>query len=568
MTEVAEILEVAVKHHQSGDLTGARQQYLLVLKSDPDNSTALHSLGIIAYQTGQYDSAFELISKAIEANPQVPQFHNTLGAVYKALGKFEEAIEAYKKAISLRPDFAEAYSNMGFVLQLLGWFEASAEKCRRAVKLNPSYAQAYNNLGLALQAQEQIAEAIENYTQALQIEPNYAQAYNNLGTALKSQGKFEDAIENYKHAIRLEPGFAETYNNLGRVLSAQGQIDKAIENYRCALKLKPDYAGAHWNLSYALLLRGRLIEGWEEFEWRREPSLKFVTYPDCHQSQIWDGSTFAGKRLFVRSEQGLGDSIQFIRYLPMVKALGGTVIFESPKPLFNILQDFDAIDELVQACPEVNSDVEYDFYVPLMSLPGIFATTLETIPADLPYLYADPIKMEYWKDKFTEADFKVGIVWAGSPGYDNDHNRSCALKHFTALAKIEGVKLYSLQKGNAAAQLDELPPNITIHNFAEQLDDFTDTAAVIENLDLVISVDTAVAHLAGAMGKPVFVLLPFVPEWRWLLNRDDSPWYPTMRLFRQEKWGDWDGVFARAAEQLRILTEKHNTETSLANQTG
>ncbi|MBW8039421.1 MAG: tetratricopeptide repeat protein [Planctomycetes bacterium] len=531
MTDVAETLEVAVRHHQSGDLTGARRQYQQVLKTDPDNADALHSLGLIALQNGQYDKALDLISKAIEQNSQNPQFYNNLGVVFKALRKIEKAIEAYQQALSLNPDFAEAYNNMGSVLYALGRFSDAVENCRQAISLNPDYPEAYNNLAAALQA----------------------------------LGQYEAALENCRQAVLIKPDYVEAYNTMASVLQMYGRCDEAIETYRQAIRLAPDYAKVHNNLGMVLLLNARFIEGWKKYEWRLKSSV--TAYPFRSQSCRWDGSSFVGKTLLVCCEQGLGDSLQFVRYLPMVKAFGGKVILSAKKALSGLFRQCPGIDDLVETSGNA-PDVNFDFHVPLLSLPGIFATTLETIPADVPYLYADPIKVEYWKDKFAEADFKVGIVWAGSPSNDNDRNRSCALRHFTTLAKIEGVKLYSLQKSIAAAQLDELPPNIVIPNFAEQLDDFTDTAAVIENLDLVISADTAVLHLAGAMGKPVWALLPFAPDWRWMLDRDDSPWYPTMRLFRQEKWNDWDGVFAHIAEQLKILTEKRIAEISLTNQTG
>jgi len=304
-------------------------------------------------------------------------------------------------------------------------------------------------------------------------------------------------------------------------------------------------------------LSGDFHQGWQKYSWRQKTIWKDIIYPHHHKEPRWDGSTFVDKSLFVHCEQGFGDTLQFVRYLPLVKARGGTVLFEVWPSLMNLLHGFEGVDELAEL--SINrSMVKFDCYISLMDLPKIFGTTLDTIPCDVPYIHADLTKADYWRGRLDGADFKVGIVWAGKPEHGNDHNRSCELKHFASLGEIEGVKLYSLQKGDAAAHLDN---SSGIIGLADQFEDFTDTAAVIENLDLVISVDTAVVHLAGAMGKPVWTLLPFAPDWRWMLERDDSPWYPTMKLFRQEKWGDWSGLFARVAQQLKILAEKHTKTT-------
>ena len=601
MIDIVETIRKAVRDHQAGRLTEAEQQYQLVLKSEPDKSVALYSLGLLFLQTSRYKEAVELVNKAIAKNPQVPQFHNTLGLAFESLGRFEEAMAAYRQAVLLKHDYAEAYHNMGIALHSQGQFAAAIEKCKLALSFQPDYAQAYNTIGYALQMQEQFDEAIEAYQQAVRLKPDYAEAYNHLGVVLNAQKRYDQALDSYTKALQLDPDYIEAYNNIGVVWHAKGQFTEAvaaieqalrinpefaeayynlgnilkeqrkcaeaIKSYNQAIQLKPDYADAHWNLANTLLLNGDFTQGWQEYQWRQKTRWKNIVYPHDHSEPRWDGSSFAGKRLFVHCEQGLGDTLQFIRYLPMVKALGGTVIFTLMQPLISLLDQFEGIDKLVVLSSD-KPDVKFDFYISLMDLPAIFRTTLDSIPDSLPYVYADSTKSDYWRTKLDGPDFKVGIVWAGSPKHENDHNRSCMLKYFAPLASIEGVRLYSLQKDASATQLRQFPAEMVLANPAEEFEDFTDTAAVIENLDLVISVDTAIVHLAGAMGKSVWTLLPFAPDWRWMLDRDDSPWYPTMRLFRQEKWGDWDTVFARVAEQLRILTENHIAETSLTNQAG
>jgi tetratricopeptide (TPR) repeat protein len=528
MAEVSETFEIAVQHHQAGRFQQAEQLYNSVLQNNPDNPVVLHLLGVVAYQTGRHHLALELVTRAIADSSEVPQFHNTLGVVLEALGELEQAITAYQQAVSLRPDYAEAYNNMAIALQTRGKYALAVEKCRKAVSLAP----------------------------------DCARAYNTMGFSLEKQGRFIEALESYAQAVSLAPSFAEAYNHLGVVLSATGRYEEAIENYRRAIRVEPDYAEAHWNLSLALLLTGRLAKGWEEYEWRRNPDLGMLTYPHRYQIPRWDGSPFAGKRLLVHYEQGFGDTIQFVRYLPMVKARGGTVILEVRKPLIGLLRRFPGVDELVEASFKARPAGEFDMHVSLIDLPGLFGTTLATVPADVPYLYADSTKVEYWRNKLSEPHFKVGIVWSGSCGYERNDIRSCMLEHFAPLAAIDGVRLYGLQKGEAASQVEKLAGKVPILNIGDRLYDFADTAAVVENLDLIVSVDTSVLHLAGAMGRPAWALICAAPAWQWMLDRQDSPWYPTMRLFRQEKAGQWDHLFQRVAGQLRILTRKKSELTN------
>jgi tetratricopeptide (TPR) repeat protein len=569
------------------NLDELEQQYLQLLESNPDNPDMMHSLGVIAYQKEQYDIALEWIGKAIEKNQLAPQFHNTHGIILEALGRFDEAINAYQKVVSLKPDYAEAYHNMAVAFQSQGHYASAVERCKQAVMLKPDYAQAYNTMAFSLEKQHLYDEAIENYKHALFLEPDFVEAYNhlgvvlnekgryaeaianftnaikrdpdyaevysNMGIALKEQEEFSEAIACYEMALQLDPNFSEAYYNLGNSLRDQGRCVEAIESFRKAISLKPDYAQAHWNLSLALLLSGNYTEGWKGYKWRRNAELKVLTDYHSTGKPRWDGSSFKSRRLLVHYEQGLGDNIQFVRYLPMIKARGGTVIFETLKPLIGLLRGFEGVDELVEYVPNRKLPLEYDVYTSLLDMPFIFETTVDTIPSQVPYIYADPSKAQCWRGKVSGPGLKVGIVWAGSPEHGNDRYRSCSLKRFAPLGKIEGVRLYGLQKGPGARQMDEFAEMISVTNISENFNDFTDTAAAIDNLDLVISVDTSVLHLSGAMGQSTWALLPFAPEWRWMLNRPDSPWYPTMKLFRQSNWNDWDSVFRSVTEELKMM---------------
>jgi tetratricopeptide (TPR) repeat protein/GT2 family glycosyltransferase len=589
MPTAAGTMELAARRHQSGHLQEAEQLYRLVLQSNPDNPAALHSLGIIAHQMGNHNKAIELINAAIVNNPGMPQYYNTLGLVFEAVGELEQAVLAYHQAVSTKPDYAEAYHNMAIALQSQSRYTEAIEKCKQAILLKSDYAEAYNTMAFSLEKQERFDEAIENYRQALHLKPDFAEAYNHLGFVLNRQGKsaeaienfrralevdlnyaevysnlgialkerqqFAEAIENFEQALRIEPDFAEAYYNLANSLRDEGRCSEAIENYKNAIRLKPEYAEAHWNMSLTNLLSGNFIEGWKGYRWRRNIDSKILIDRNYTGKPRWDGTPFEGKRLFVHYEQGLGDNIQFVRYLPMIKAKGGTVIFETLKPLIALLKDFSGADQVVENRPDGKPSVDFDIYTSLLDMPNIFGTTLEKIPAEIPYIHAETAKAQYWRNKLVGSFFKVGIVWAGSPTHGNDHYRSCKLKDFAPLAKIDGVRLYGLQKGKAAVQMDEMAGILPVVNISKEFEDFTDTAAAIENLDLVISVDTSVLHLAGAMGKPVWALLPYAPEWRWMLNRQDSPWYPTMRLFRQKDWGRWEPVFEHVTSELQIAAK-------------
>lgn len=435
-------------------------------------------------------------------DPNIPQCHTTLGLIYEQAGKIDEAIEAYGRALELEPD---------------------------------------NQKTLAA------------YRRCIEQIPDAAEAFNHLGIALAQSSRPEEAQDCFKRAIELNPGCAPAHNNLGLLLKSLAQYDQAIACYRRAVDLDPEYANAQWNLSLVLLLQGQFAEGWRQFKWRTRAKLDAILDSQREAPPSWDGTPFRDKRLLVRYEQGLGDNIQCIRYIPMIKRLGGQVIVESLEPLLGLFQQIREIDQLVEASPDGRPTVDFDLFAFALDLPGIFNTELESIPADTPYLYADIDKANAWRKRIACPDFKIGIVWAGSARHSNDHNRSCELKHFRTLGDLPGLRLFSLQKGPAQSALHD-PAFRSIHNMAHLLQDLSETSAAIENMDLVISVDTAVLHLAGAMGKPVWAILPHVPDWRWLLKRDDSPWYPGMRLFRQPKPGDWASVMQSVCKELRQMS--------------
>jgi len=477
-----------------------------VLKSEPDNSEARHLLAVVAYRTGRFAQALQELDKAIALNPENPQFHNSVGQVLLAQGHVGEASQAFQKALALNRDYAEAHYNLGLAHYSLGHFQAAARHQQLAIQLRPWFLEALVHLGHVLFRLYRPVEAIEKCRQAIQIQPDSAFAHLALSLALRAGSQFAAAL---KHS-------------------------------RTALRLSPKLRTAHTHHAILLLQQGKLRRGFKEYDWR---------YAGHESERRWNGKGFVGKKLLVFDEQGLGDVLQFVRYLPQVKKLGGSVIFETRPPLFGLLRDFPGIDHLTgwDAMPPGACD----FVIPLMSLPKILGTTLATIPNSVPYLHADVNKVAYWRRRLGGPSVKVGLVWAGNPKSELDGVRSCKLAEFWPLFGVSGVRFYSLQYGRAMNQIEALPREMQVVNLGKELPDFSDVAAAVDNLDLVISVDTAVVHLAGAMAKPVFTILGSDPDWRWMLNRNDSPWYPTMRLFRQKQTGEWPAVFSEASHALR-----------------
>jgi Flp pilus assembly protein TadD len=497
---------------------------------------------------GRYDEALAALQRAIALNPAAAVYRVNLGAVYDTMNRPTEAVACYEEADRLQPGDAKCHSNWANALLKLGRAEEAEAHCRHAVRLQPDSPEAYNNLGNVLQDLGRLDEAVTCYRQALHLRPGSAEAYTNLGNALKNLGRLDEAAESMQTALRLKPHWPEGQVNWGAALAEQGKRDEALALYDQALRLAPHCAIAHHNRALLWLLRGDFAHGWPEYEWRWQA--RNLTRPSFPQP-CWDGSALQGRTILLYAEQGLGDTIQFARYAPLVKERGGRVVLQCQPSLLTLLSTCPGIDFLV-----AHEVYAFDVQAPLLSLPGIFNTTLETIPARVPYLAADPEQVRRWRTELERCPgFRIGITWQGDRRHRNDLRRSVALAQFAPLAELEGVRLVSLQVGPGTEQLAEAGPRLGVIDLASRFDcsSFTDAAAVVKGLDLVVTVDTALAHLAGALGVPVWVALPFAPDWRWLLGREDSPWYPTMRLFRHRRPGDWDDVFARIAEAVRAL---------------
>jgi tetratricopeptide (TPR) repeat protein len=539
-------LEAARQQHSAGRLAEAEAIYRQILAARPDYPDALHLMGVLAFQVGRIGDGLELIGRAIAIDPKIPPYYCNLGQVLFAAGRFDDAIAACRKALELRPDYAEALNNLGTALQAKGQLADALAAYRRATEIRPDFSEAHHNLGTALLQNRQPEEALACERVALMLRPAYPDAYNGLGNALKARGELDSAAAAYRQALALRSPYVEAENNLGNALREMGRLDEAAQQYRRTITLKPDLASAHFNLAATLLLQGNFEQGWPEHEWRWGVG-ELIGYEQKFTQPMWDGGDLSGRTILLHAEQGFGDTIQFVRYAQLVKQRSGRVILAVPTELRRLMQGIAGVDQLIA---HRDQRPDFDVHCPLLSLPLVMKTRLETIPAPIPYLRADRQLSSRWRQRLSGDDsVKVGLAWAGRPTHVHDHLRSIATALLSPLVEVPNATFVSLQKGRTDASLPIL-------DWTAELHDFADTAALIDNLDLVISVDSAMAHLAGAMGKPVWMLLQFIPDWRWLLDRSDSPWYPTMRIFRQPKRADWGGPLAQVIEELRILVSK------------
>jgi tetratricopeptide (TPR) repeat protein len=530
---------------------GAVAHYRQAIHCNPNYAEAHYNLAVACDATGQRDEAIDHCRQALRIRPIFAEACNHLGNILAHSKRLDEAANWYRQALRINPNFADAHYGLGNALDDLGRHEEAVASFRLAIGINPDSSNVCNNLGNSLVRLDRLDEAIPWFHEALRLRPDYAGAYYNLGIALDRLYRFKESADCYRQALRIQPNFADASNNLGITLAYQNDIEEGLGCIEEALRQQPDLALAHFNRAVLWLLHGDFERGWPEYEWRW--AQLDVPRRDFHQPE-WDGSDLAGRTILLHAEQGLGDTIHFIRYARLVKDRGGQVVVECQPALLPLLTGVAGIDRLVAAGSKLPP---FDVHGPLLCLPRIFRTCLTCIPRAVPYLRADPALVEHWgKELEPLGGFKIGIAWQGNPTFRFDRRRSISLAQFAPLAQVEGVRLISLQHGAGTEQLAALEGQFPVLDLTHRLDKtagaFMDTAAIMMNLDLVISSDTAVPHLAGALGVPVWIALPLVPDWRWLLGREDSPWYPTLRLFRQTELEKWEDVFERMAGEIRM----------------
>jgi tetratricopeptide (TPR) repeat protein len=592
---------LGVIFYQRGHYAEAVRQIDAALQRNPNNAAASNNRGNALMGLKRFEEALASYERAIAVQRDFADAHSNRGNALSQLERFEEALASYDRALRLRRDFAEAHSNRGDVLHKLNRFDDALASCDRALALCPGYAEAHCNRGNALHALGRLDEALASHNRALALRPDYAEAHSGRGNALRELKRFLQALASYDRALVLRRDFAEAHCNRGSVLSDLKRYDEALASYDCALILRqnlaqvhsnrgnalkeldrfdealasydralvirPDFADAHFNEALCRLLLGDFARGWDKNEWRWGTA-QLANAKRVFAQPLWLGSDeIAGKTVLLHAEQGLGDTIQFCRYLPLVMARGAQVVLEVQSPLCALMSALPGAPRIVAGGDPLP---DFDLHCPLLSLPLAFSTRLETIPSQVPYLAAPHSKTGAWRDRLGDRRRpRVGLVWAGNPRKELpnanriDAERSMAFARLAPLFQVAACEFYSLQKGDdAVRQLRESDLRQAVIDWTDELHDFSDTAALIENLDLVISVDTSVAHLAGALGKPFWLLNRYNTCWRWLRERDDSPWYPTARLFRQDAARDWDHVIAR----VRAALDDYVSACSIANQ--
>ncbi|TAM51185.1 MAG: tetratricopeptide repeat protein [Paraburkholderia sp.] len=566
---IDQLLREAVELQQNGALAEAETVYGEILALRPRHFDALQLLGALALQAGRHEEGVAWLSKALEVDPRQAHVHSNLAFALNALGRHDAALAAANRALALKAGFADALNNRGMALAALERPGEALASFEEALSAKPDFPEAWSNRSCALRDLGHPQEAVASCDQAIALRPNYAEAWSNRGNALSDLNRPFEAQASYERALSAASNLADAWNNLGLTYVDMNRHADALACYERALALAPDSPETHWNRALCLLQTGELATGFAEYEWRWRrkriaPSRRDFDVP------LWLGDTpLDGKTILLHAEQGLGDTLQFCRYAQLVAAQGARVVLEVQPELARLLAGFDGVSELVTAGEALPP---FDCHSPLLSLPLALHTTITTIPARTPYLFADRAASARVRTRIEEAacspSLKVGLVWAGGHRphvpelRKNDARRSLAYDRFAPIVEVPGVQFFSLQKGeNAAHQLNAMrerhEPSRRVIDWSAELTDFADTAALVDNLDLVISVDTSTAHLAGAMNKPIWILNRLDTCWRWMLEREDSPWYPSARLFRQPALGDWDSVIESIASALTTLAATH-----------
>lgn len=554
------MLRQAVALQQNGVLAEAEELYREILELKPRHFDALQLLGSLALQAGRVQEGIEFLKKALAINAKQAPLHSNLAYALNALQRFDEALASADRALALQSGFPDALNNRGNAQAGLNLPLEALNSFDRALASAPDFAPAWNNRACVLRDLGRAADALASCDHAIALQPGYPDAWSNRGNALSDLNRPHEARESYQRALELAPAFADAWNNLGLTQVDLNEHAQALHSYERALAVNPAAAETHWNRSLCLLQLGQLEAGWAEYEWRWERS-RIKASRRTFAQPLWLGNfSIDGKTILLHAEQGLGDTLQFCRYAKTVSKLGAKVVLEVPRELMRLMSTLDGVDQLIEAGHALPP---FDCHCPLLSLPLACKTDLASIPSKTPYLFADPQASREWHERIAAPAQKclnVGLVWAGGNRphvaelRKNDARRSITFERLAPILDVPNVRFFSLQKGPAARQLQHDDSHLDVIDYTEELDDFADTAALVANLDLVISVDTSTAHLAGALDKPVWILNRFDTCWRWMLERTDTPWYAQAKLFRQPALGDWDSVIRNVRDALVELS--------------
>lgn len=546
-----QLLKKGFVYHQTGNLSKAEKVYNQILNIEPENFDALQLKATLLYQSKKYEEALNFFNAAININADFAPLHKNHGNTLKKLNRLDEALFSYKRAIQLQPDSAELYNNIGKIYKELKHFDDALLNYNKAIELKSGYAEAFFNRATVLKKLENFNEALKNYDKAIELKSDYFTAYSNRGIVLHDLERFDEAINSFNKAIQLKDDYAEAYNFRGVALLYLARFNEACKSYDKAIQLKQNYIEAILHKSFLKLLLGNYSEGWDLYESRKyKQDLKKNYFPESKEGWL-DKDYIKGKKILVYSEQGLGDTFQFCRYLPLLKKLKPkSIFFYLDSPLVSVFSNFDKDITIIEKGKKINEEI--DLLYPLLSLPLLFKTRLNNIPNNFPYIIPNSGKNSYWFHKLKKnKNRKIGLVWAGSQN-KNINNRSLSLKQFSSILKLP-FEFHSIQKEIRASDQEELDKYKNLQQHQNDLKEFSDTAAILNQMDLIISVDTSVAHLAGALAKRVWILLNYIPDFRWMLDREDSPWYPNARLFRQPKIDDWNSVIKKIEKELKNI---------------
>jgi tetratricopeptide (TPR) repeat protein len=536
-----------------GRFEEALASYTLAIACQPEDvrHEAFNNLGVYLHGLGRPDEAADAYAKAVALKPDFPEAWGNRGISLLTGGQPEAAVKAFDRAVALKPDYADAWTNRGTALQALSRLDEALESFDRALALDPAAGEIWNNRSMALQGLRRFDESIAASAKAVELGGEAVQdSWNNHGIALQTLNRFDEAIEAFDRSIAADPAAASALNNRGLALQGLGRHDEALASFDAAIALKPDYPDAHWNKAIGLILLGRYAEGWPLFEWRWKRSEPGADKPRDLGVPPWLGETsLDGKTLLVHAEQGFGDSLQMLRYIPLLAAQGAKVRLMIPAQLTELASTVEGL----AWPPHEIAGRPFDAHIPMMSLPLAMGTTFETVPADVPYIAVPESAAAKWARRLGPgARTRVGLTWSGNANHRNDHNRSLTLQALLPLLDAD-AEFHSLQKDYRPADAELMRADGRIIDHSAELESYSDTAALIDRMDWVVSVDTSTAHLAGALGKPLLLLLPFAPDYRWGLERSDTPWYPSARLLRQRTPGDWAPVIADALSALKTL---------------
>ena len=548
-------LNAAVEKHKQGNVSDAVSVYQEILKSDPKHPDALHYFGLAHMGTGQFEKAADLIRLSVTYNPDNAKAWSNLGSALKNANRIGEAGDALQKACILAPDFCDAHYNLGVVLTAQAKLDEAEQHYKKALEIVPNHIDSLCNLGCLYQIRDDMETAEAYFQEALAIDPTYPPALNNAGYVFYMTDDFQAAKEAFDEVIKTSPNFAEAHYNRALIDEHYGHIDEALARHEHAISLNPNYAEPHFSMGYYQLLRGDFENGWKNYEWR----LKRQSYiPQIYTAETprWQGQYLeADKSLLVYSEQGLGDSMQVVRFLEMVKSRAPNVILMVQPALMQLFAP-NAKKHGIELVANTEAIPKTDFQIPMMSLPFALNITESNLPADMPYMEANAAKIKEWQAKLgtVKNKLKIGITWRGSANKQLDKGRSFPLALYKIIREANpDIRIISLQKGPGEDEIDALEKDLSLEVYdLDPQRDFTDTAALIKNLDLVIACDSSIAHLAGNLDVPVWLVCKKRSEWRWMLNRQDSPWYPSMHIFRPTT-NEWDGVFNEMATAIKSL---------------